>query len=222
MNLTHLLKYVFPQGFTITRKDCCFGGGGIFLAVSSEFPFLDVSINTDAEMIWVKITPIYGETLFICSFYRPPDGNIKPVEDLKSTLLSLGLATNCNNNIIIAGDFNFPSIVWDDGIGYVEPNPTYGREINSLFLDIINEFGLEQQVNEYTRGNHILDIVLSSQPHTISNVSTVPGMSDHEAVSFEVLIKLGRYKLEPRKIYQFHKANKEVIIAEVHKFAVIF
>jgi len=58
------------------RKDRSLGGGGIFLAVSSEFPFLDVSINTDAEMIWAKISPTYGETLIVCSFYRPPDGNI--------------------------------------------------------------------------------------------------------------------------------------------------
>ena len=28
---------VFPRNFAIIRKDCCFGGGGIFLAVSSEF-----------------------------------------------------------------------------------------------------------------------------------------------------------------------------------------
>jgi len=35
----------------------------------------------------------------------------------------------------------------------------------------------------------------------ISNVATVPGMLDHEAVFSEVLVKLERYKLEPRKIY---------------------
>ena len=122
-----------------------------------------------------KISQTYGEILFICSFYGPTDGNIKTVEDLKSILTSLGLTTNCNNNIIIAGDFNIPSIVWNDGVGSIEPNPTYGREINSLFLDImiINEFGLEQQVSGYTRGNYILDIVWSSQPHT----SEVPCVS---------------------------------------------
>jgi len=50
-------------------------------------------------------------------------------------------------------------------------------------------------------------------------VTTVP---DHETVSFEVLVKLERYKLDPRKIYQFHKANKEVIIVEVCKFVGLF
>ena len=67
-----LIYWSLPWGFTIMRKDRSLGGGGIFLVVSSEFSFLDVSINTDAEMIWAKISPTYGETLFICSFYRPP------------------------------------------------------------------------------------------------------------------------------------------------------
>jgi len=41
------------------------GGGDIFLVVSSEFPFLDVAINTDAEMIWAKNFP----NLWRNSFY---------------------------------------------------------------------------------------------------------------------------------------------------------
>jgi len=48
---TYSSTEVFPRGFTIMRKDYSLGGGGIFLAVSSEFPFLNVSINTDTEMI---------------------------------------------------------------------------------------------------------------------------------------------------------------------------
>ena len=35
---------------------------------------------------------------------------------------------------------------------------TYGREVNSMFLDTVDDFGLEQQAYEYTRGNHILHI----------------------------------------------------------------
>ena len=41
--------------------------------------------------------------------------------------------------------------------------PVYGREVNSMFLDIVNEFGLEQQVYECTRENHTLDLLFVSQ-----------------------------------------------------------
>ena len=69
------------------------------------------------------------------------------------------------NHLILAGDFNLPSITWKDGIGQTELNPTYGREVNSMFLDTVNEFGLEPQVYECARGNHILDLVFASQPN---------------------------------------------------------
>ena len=65
---------------------------------------------------------------------------------------------------------------------------------------------------------HILDIVLSSQPHTIKYVTVIPGMSDREAVIFEVLTKLCRHNSQPRKVYLFHNADQEAIIVEANKF----
>ena len=43
-------------------------------------------------------------------------------------------------------------------------------------------------------------------------------MSDHEAVIFEVLTKLGRHNSQSSKVYQFHKADKEAIVVEANKF----
>ena len=87
--------------------------------------------------------------------------------------------------IILAGDFNFPGIHWIDGGSQLQPNPAYGHEINLLFLDIIDDYSLEQFVIFPTRDNNILDLVFSSQP-MISQISVVPGMSDHEAILFSV------------------------------------
>ena len=87
---------------------------------------------------------------------------------------------------MLAGDFNLPDICWEDGLGCIQTSPAYSYEINNLFLDILNDFALEQQVKEPTRNTHIyiLDLVLSSQPQLISDVSVIPGMSDHEAIKF--------------------------------------
>ena len=100
-------------------KDHCSGGGGFFLAISSGIPFLDVSIDTNVEAIWAKILPIQGETLLLGSLYRPPDSNPIPMEEFKVFLSSFSQAKNFKN-IIIAGDFNFPSIIWEDGVGRIE------------------------------------------------------------------------------------------------------
>ena len=49
-------------------------------------------------------------------------------------------------------------------------------------------------------------------------VIVIPGMSDHEAVRFEVFTKLYRDNLQPRKVYHFHKADKEAILVEASRF----
>ena len=171
--------------------------------LSQDISFLELSITTNAEMIWAKITLIHGEPIVIGSFNRLPENNADPIEDLKTALSILTL-----NHLILARDFNLPSITWKDGIGQTELNPTYAREVNSMFLDMVNEFGLEQQVYECTRGNHILDLVFASQPNVINNIFTIPGMSDHDAISFEVLTSLEKHKLQKEKYFNITKLTK--------------
>ena len=72
----------FPPGYSIIRKDRFNGGGGVFLALSQDISFLELSITTKAEMIWAKITPIHGEPIAIGAFNRPPENNADPIEDL--------------------------------------------------------------------------------------------------------------------------------------------
>ena len=76
-----------------------------------------------------------------------------------------------------------------------------------------NEYGLalEQCVQEPTRQDHILDLVLA------------PGMSDHEAVIFSinthsVLIN----KKETRKVFVFHKARLHNLKDDMKSFQVAF
>ena len=66
-------------------------------------------------------------------------------------------------------------------------HPSYGIELNNLFVDVTNEIWFNQFVDTPTRNNRILELVLS----TFSNISdflTTPRMSDHEAVIFCCII----------------------------------
>ena len=65
--------------------------------------------------------------------------------------------------------YPWPSITWLDG-DIINSCPTYGHEINQLFLDTVNEFGLEQLITQPTRVNNILDLVFCIQPNIISNL----------------------------------------------------
>ena len=93
---------------------------------------------------------------------------------------------------MLAGDFNLLDICWEDGLVWIKTSPPYGNKINNLFIDILIVFKLEQQVKEPTRSTHILDLVMSSQPQLISDVSIIPGMSDYEAVNFKLNLSVQR------------------------------
>ena len=99
----------------------------------------------------------------------------------------------------------------------MQSNPVYGHEINSLFLDVINDCSLEQFVTSPTRGNYTLDLTFSSQS-IISDTSIVPGMSDHEDVLFKIHLKaeILHTKLD-HKIFLYHKGNINGVKADMVK-----
>ena len=49
---------------------------------------------------------------------------------------------------------------------------------------------LIQHVQEPTRGNKILDLLCSTNPDPVQNVTVAPGMSDHDIVLADVSTKL--------------------------------
>lgn len=77
-------------------------------------------------------------------------------------------------NMLITGDFNFPDIDWDIEDGeykcYVKSSPQYGYEANEAMLDLINQHSFSQFTDKptRTRGNNILDLVLSTIPDSVS------------------------------------------------------
>ena len=97
--------------------------------------------------------------------------------------------------------------------------PTYGSELNNLFLDIVNDVGLEQFVTPPTRRESILDLVFSN----ISDLSIIPGMSDHEAVVFcvDMESKTTYNKIEHQAAL-YHKANLESIKGDLSSFQTSF
>ena len=109
--------------------------------------------------------------------------------------------------IILAGDFNLPGITWNDGHGCINPSPAYGVDVNTYFIDIINDHGLQQLVGDPTRNDHILDLVFTTQPEMLKIVSIVPGMSDHEAIIFSLSHSISQVSKPAHKVYLFHKGN---------------
>ena len=126
---------------------------------------------------------------------------------------------NPNCDIIVAGNFNFPSIEWNDDQGTILPNPTYGHNLNEVFLNTINNHNLEQFVNLPTGQSHALNLVFTSTPSLIMEPHTAPGMSDHEIVILSINRKrLAIDKKTPRRVYLYHIGDISSLQNELQRF----
>jgi len=199
------------------------GGGGVFICVKknlviAEQPLLDVQ----AEILWIKLSLTNQTPIFICSFYRPPNSDLYPIEQLSVSLSKLINNLTVLPNIVLMGDFNFPSITWYNGYGNIEATPTYGSVLNTKFLDLINDSSFEQFVQSPTRLNNILDLVFCTHPK-IANLSTVTGISDHDAITFCFdMNRCPTSHVKYHKIPLYHKGNTELIKRDLAAFANTF
>ena len=72
-------------------------------------------------------------------------------------------------------------------------------------------------INEVTRleSENILDLVLTSNPSLIINTSVAPGMSDHDAVTFQLNLKPLHPRKPPHKVYSYNLVNWEELHSEL-------
>ena len=70
---------------------------------------------------------------------------------------------------------------------------------------------------------YMLDLVLSTDPDIIENVQVVYGISDHEAITCQVVLPLDKSTLNNlRKVYQYHRADVRGINEELGNFTSSF
>ena len=175
------------------------GAWGAFLCIRESLDVSEVpELDADAEIIWAKVSLSKRSPVYVCSFYHPPDQSTDLIVQLDSSLNIL-IQRSANlpiPNIIVMGDFNLPSINWVDGCGQIKSHPSYGADLNNSFLDLVNDIGLNQFVNTPKRNSNILDLVLSTST-SILNLTTTPGMSDHEAIVFYYTINNANLNTKP-------------------------
>ena len=84
---------------------------------------------------------------------------------------------------LIMGDFNHPDIRW---------NSLYSSNESAKFLLLVQNCFLTQHVLEPTRGDNVLDLILSSNKELVDNVTVVEplGTSDHSQIHFKVVLRL--------------------------------
>ena len=198
LNKEHYKNEIFPAnlGYTVFRRDKLKGkGGGVFILVKTNLlPSEQANLNTNCEIIWIKIEIKGSKPLFLASFYKPHELDTDSILELGK---SLDLARNLKGTKLILGDFNLPKLNWDSDhtphlkVG-LNTGPVYDK-----FLDIIDDHNLVQMVNEGTRNENILDL-LTSNYTLVNNVKIIPGISDHDIISTEISSRHTLLEQKPR------------------------
>ena len=85
-------------------------------------------------------------------------------------------------------------------------------------LEAFNDCLLEQMVTSPTRGQNILDLLLTSNPTLMEKVSVLPGLSDYDIVMAEVNAKPTVMKQVPRNILLYKKADWDQLKESIREF----
>lgn len=179
-------------------------GGGILSLIKPSFSYdlvFSESVVDSYEILSCDI--ILGkESLRLIGVYRAPSCPSHNNLQLVNTISDL--ATQIENCILV-GDFNYPDVDWGNMNG--------GSSSSTEFVDMCLSHGFSQLVVSGTRGDSILDLVLSNRAALVRNVAVKPpiGTSDHSAVEFSVRSNLTHSSA--RLVREFRKANYSDIIA---------
>ncbi|KAI8488363.1 hypothetical protein Bbelb_339590, partial [Branchiostoma belcheri] len=124
-----------------------------------------------------------------------------------------------SDNVIILGDFNTPGIKWDTTVA--DNSQAYTGQAEKL-LNLMDNHGLFQTVQEPTRNGNLLDLVLVNNPNIIEKTTVVPGISDHDMVLVDVNLALKQNRKPKRKVYIRTKADEPAIKKDLTDYATNF
>ena len=173
-------------GYSVERTDRkADKHGGVMLYIRHSWSILQVSRSRGADNLWellkCTVRTALGRALQIVVVYRSP----RSTDD--SWIQILLEASQCATAIIM-GDFNLPTIDWEN-LTCVAGSPPIAHRV----LDLVLEGIFTQHILQPTRitVNHppsCLDIVLTSAAQTVDNTTLLPPIatSDHAVVRFQI------------------------------------
>ena len=188
-------------------------GGGVLIGVKTDLDIksVKVSYKCSAEIVAVTLTFKSGKKIVICTCYRVGtlgEANYKEI----STYLQKLRERRGLSNLIMVGDFNFPSIDWDNYYSSISTDQN--------FLELFSSLGLAQLIDKPTHiAGNILDLLLTDNISTIADIQVDAGWhickSNHFPITFRIKHRADKLKVKKREIYNFKNANWDLINEEL-------
>lgn len=189
-------RQLFDNSYTVHRQDRSSlnsskrSGGGVMLAIRSHYKSRSLTPPncTSVEQVWAAL-PLQAKTLFICVIYLPPDrtNDTRIIDDHLQSLNWILEMMGGNDEILIIGDFNLPSINWTAcSRGYFYPD----SNINSITARLLDGYciaGLVQLNGSINSNGRLLDLCF----HT--SASSLPCRVDYAPAA---LVKSTRHHPE--------------------------
>ena len=106
--------------------------------------------------------------------------------------------------INIVGDFNCPNI--DREANAIKSN-SYEPKAHEELLNIMQTHPLVQMQKQPTRNENNLGLFLTNNESLVKSTSIIPGISDHEIVVIDSIIRPKIAKAAKRKIYKWYSVD---------------
>lgn len=184
----------------------------MLIAVKNNLEAYIVDTDSCLEILWVALRLPPRVTCIIGVCYRPPDASGEFPEFLNESLTFIQNKWP-SSSIFLAGDFNYPAIEWHS---YRPIGSSKKRECQS-FLDVLSSFDLHQVVSDCTRGNSLLDLVLTTEPNSVS-VTVLDGVSDHSILHCELICECKTRDNTKKIIFDYARANVDMLIGDLSSF----
>ena len=196
------------DGYKIFRRDrdsvVKSRGGGLLIYVQDNINVIEISesLSFNIECLWIKVLGEH-KNLNFGLYYRPPNSNESDDLEMFNSIRKL-----MDLDGIVIGDFNYPKINWKLLCSDIQ---------NDKFLKLVADKFLIQHVKFNTRGENILDLVLSTDKslleveldHPLSN-------SDHNSLLITVNLPIKENNVTRDGYYDYKNGNYEKIIQELN------
>ena len=86
------------------------------------------------------------------------------------------------------------------------------------FVQLLWDHHVSQMQREPTREGRVLDLFCTNKPSLVKAMSTISGISDHDAIVADCDIRPAFCKKKPRTIFLFSKANWSQMKVDMNNF----
>ena len=182
------------------------------IAARDELGMIEIKDHSTCEVTWVEIQSNAHPSIIVGAFYRPGWTKISTLKELKTSLEQL--PNPYTEHIILAGDFNLPSINWTTST-YITGGKD--KELCEELIAIAQDNGLEQIQLSPSREANNLDLFFTSNASLIKECNTLPGISDHDMILADCFFKPSLSIPKRREIFLYKKANWDNIKYDMKK-----